>query len=334
MSWQWTEDVEEFRRVADPYLAADAARNTVLLTVSESLRGGDGGDGGDGVGDGDGGAADADPPGAGDGPARFGWWREDGPDTLDPDTPDPDTPGAPVSGAFLQTPPYPPYLGTMPARAAVALAHALRAGELGQRGAALTEVRGRAADIGAFGAAWADGTGPSAGDRAAGPSPYRLTHHIRLFRLGELTPQSPAPEGRARPARAEDVPLVAAWLTAFADEIGEPAGADQSGPARARIGQGLLLLWEKDGVPVSLAGRSPLLADQIRIAPVYTPPAHRGRGYAAGVTAAISEAARRAGAREVLLFADNANPTSTALYQRLGYRPIEGYATLELDGGT
>jgi predicted GNAT family acetyltransferase len=55
---------------------------------------------------------------------------------------------------------------------------------------------------------------------------------------------------------------------------------------------------------------------------VYTPPARRGHGYAAGATAAVTQAALDAGATDVLLFTDLANPTSNALYPRLGYRPV------------
>jgi predicted GNAT family acetyltransferase len=40
------------------------------------------------------------------------------------------------------------------------------------------------------------------------------------------------------------------------------------------------------------------------------------------VTFAVSQAALDAGARDVVLFTDLANPTSNALYQRLGYRPV------------
>jgi predicted GNAT family acetyltransferase len=36
----------------------------------------------------------------------------------------------------------------------------------------------------------------------------------------------------------------------------------------------------------------------------------------------VSQAALDAGARDVVLFTDLANPTSNALYQRLGYRPV------------
>jgi predicted GNAT family acetyltransferase len=72
-----------------------------------------------------------------------------------------------------------------------------------------------------------------------------------------------------------------------------------------------------------MAGASRLIARSVRVAPVYTPPGLRGHGYAGAATAAVSQAALDAGADEVLLFTDLANPTSNALYQRLGYRPVD-----------
>lgn len=283
MTWQLTEDVAEFRRVADPYLAADPARNTVLLTVSESVRR----DGAVGVA---GTAASA----------RFGWWRE--------------SEGAPVTGAFVQTPPRPPSLGPMDTRAARELARVLRAS-----GPPVPGVRGEKESATAFAqelTGGADGRWDSQG--------------MRLFRLGDLTPQLPAPAGRARLAGAGDVPLAVEWMDAFAADIGEPAGTDHTAATVRRIEDGRLLFWESaPGVPVSMAGRTPLVAGQIRVAPVYTPPRLRGRGYAAAVTAAVSGAAREAGADEVLLFTDTANPTTNALYPRLGYRPVAEYVSLD-----
>jgi predicted GNAT family acetyltransferase len=70
----------------------------------------------------------------------------------------------------------------------------------------------------------------------------------------------------------------------------------------------------------------------VRVAPVYTPPEHRGRGYAAAATAVVSRAALDAGAREVLLYTDLANPTSNRLYARLGYRPVEDRVVLTFSG--
>ncbi|CAM5465092.1 N-acetyltransferase domain-containing protein OS=Streptomyces antimycoticus OX=68175 GN=SSPO_024800 PE=4 SV=1 [Streptomyces antimycoticus] len=89
-----------------------------------------------------------------------------------------------------------------------------------------------------------------------------------------------------------------------------------------------ITLWELDGRPVACAGISRTVAGMARVALVYTPPEQRGRGYAGAATAAVSRAARlrkAAGVREVLLFADLDNPTSNALYQRLGYRPLEDH---------
>jgi predicted GNAT family acetyltransferase len=69
----------------------------------------------------------------------------------------------------------------------------------------------------------------------------------------------------------------------------------------------------------------------VRLGPVYTPPEHRGRGYGAAVTAAVSHAALDAGASYVVLFTDLANPTSNALYRRLGYQPVEDRVVLEFE---
>jgi predicted GNAT family acetyltransferase len=64
--------------------------------------------------------------------------------------------------------------------------------------------------------------------------------------------------------------------------------------------------------------------------PVYTPPEHRRHGFAAAVTAAASDAALRAGARDVVLLTDLANATANALYPRLGYRPVDDRLEVEL----
>lgn len=60
----------------------------------------------------------------------------------------------------------------------------------------------------------------------------------------------------------------------------------------------------------------------IRVGFVYTPPGLRGRGYASACVAAVSERALASGKRFCTLYTDLANPTSNAIYQRLGYRRI------------
>ena len=71
----------------------------------------------------------------------------------------------------------------------------------------------------------------------------------------------------------------------------------------------------------------------VRVGPVYTPPERRGRGYAGAVTVAVSQASLDAGVREVVLYTDLANPTSNALYQRLGYRPVEDRVIFSFEPG-
>ena len=82
------------------------------------------------------------------------------------------------------------------------------------------------------------------------------------------------------------------------------------------------VVWEVDGALVSQAGSRRPVAGMSRVGPVYTPPEHRGHGYAAAVTAAASQWALDAGARCVVLFTDLSNPTSNRLYPRIGYRPV------------
>ena len=64
-----------------------------------------------------------------------------------------------------------------------------------------------------------------------------------------------------------------------------------------------------------------------RIGPVYTPPEHRGKGYAEALTYVVSQDLLARNLR-VVLHTDQANPTSNALYQRLGYVPVMDRMTL------
>ncbi|WP_200797462.1 GNAT family N-acetyltransferase [Streptoalloteichus hindustanus] len=222
--------------------------------------------------------------------------------------------GGAVVGAFLHTPPRGVVLSHMPPEAARALPGVLAG--LGHR---FGEVHGEAGLVGAF----------AAGQSEIAGAPREIRRE-RLYRLGELTPPTPGPPGAARRAGPADRSLLVPWYEAFAREIGDP----DSVPAVAvdyRVSYGGLLLWEADGVVRSMAAVSRPVAGTSRIGPVYTPPEFRGRGYAGAVTAAASVATREAGARDVLLFADQANPTSNRLYQRLGFRPVADYLMVAFD---
>ncbi|MFJ1881827.1 MULTISPECIES: GNAT family N-acetyltransferase [unclassified Streptomyces] len=201
-----------------------------------------------------------------------------------------------VAGTLVQTPPHPPLLGSVAPEAVGPLAAALP----------LTRINADRATAERIAAGWPG---------------HRVDEEQRLYRLATLIPPSPAPPGRPRTAALADRELLVRWVRAFAEGTGQP-GTHAERLVDERIASNGLTLWEHDGVPVSMAGVSRRIAGMVRVSSVYTPPVHRGRGYAAAVTAEISRAAREAGAREVLLFTDLANPTSNGVYRRIGYRAV------------
>jgi len=159
----------------------------------------------------------------------------------------------------------------------------------------------------------------------------RPNHAMRLFSFAEPTPPNPAPRGTARLAMLDEVNLATRWDVAFIEECSlVNDGADREPFVRVQIEGGRLLMWTVDGVPVAQAVHTPVIAGIARIVGVYTPPEHRRHGYAASVTWAITHEAMAKGAERVLLHTDLSNPTSNAVYQRLGYRSVYDVTEFEL----
>jgi hypothetical protein len=165
----------------------------------------------------------------------------------------------------------------------------------------------------AFAEAWQRHTG-------AAPVPFWRTH---LYRLGTLTPPQPRPEGGGRVAGEKDHEQVVRWCREFCVDVGEHVSMDSIDAgswADTRFADKHFTFWETpDGIPVSMTGSTSMVGGMVRVDPVYTPARLRGRGYAGAVTVEVSRAALAAGATDVVLFADPTNPTSNALYQRIGY---------------
>ncbi|MEV0241238.1 GNAT family N-acetyltransferase [Streptomyces sp. NPDC050674] len=231
----------------------------------------------------------------GDGPPEFGVLERDGA----------------VRAAFFRTPPHGLDLTSLAPGDADVLAARLAAS-----GRRLPGVQAQCDTAAAFAEAWQRHTGTTA----------TLRRRQRLYRLGTLTPPGPVPPGGPRVAVAADRELLVRWHDAFGEDVGQGTVRDSAQWADARIDSGAITFWETpDGTPVAMAGTSPRVAGQVRVAPVYTPPHLRGRGYAGAVTTEVTRAALTAGADEVLLFADLSNPTSNGLYQRIGYRPVADF---------
>jgi uncharacterized protein len=147
-----------------------------------------------------------------------------------------------------------------------------------------------------------------------------------VYELREVQP-TPAPSGSPRVATPDDRDLLVAWMREFADEVlpDEPEGDRQTRAVEDRLDadeHAGLWLWEDGGRPVSMSGYGSETPNGIRIGPVYTPPELRGQGYATGLVSEQSRWLLESGRRFCFLYTDLDNPTSNALYRRIGYRIV------------
>lgn len=217
--------------------------------------------------------------------------------------------GGAVVGAALRTPPY--NLVLAQPRDPDALEAIVGAIE-----DELPGVVGGVPEVDTFAASWAARHGLAA----------TTSVDQRIYSLREVLPPRGV-EGALRLAGIPDRALVLAWMTDFAEEAlpasDDPGRIERSVDARlGGAGSGGIGLWEVGGEPVSLAGFGGPTPSGVRIGPVYTPPDRRGHGYGSAVTAAVSQLALDRGKRLCFLYTDLANPTSNAIYRRIGYEPV------------
>lgn len=156
-----------------------------------------------------------------------------------------------------------------------------------------------------------------------------------VYELREVLPVPAAP-GNARPVTPRDREQVIPWIIAFAEEAlpedNETERQIRLVEARlAATGDAGLWFWEDGGRPVSISGYGGATPNGMRIGPVYTPPELRGRGYATTLVAEQSRWLLGTGRTLCFLYADLDNPTSNALYRRIGYRMIAEAGEVRFD---
>ncbi len=203
--------------------------------------------------------------------------------------------GAGPVGAAVRMHPWPLAVSALPVAAATPAVEALA-----EHDPELRTVFGPVATAEAFADAWCAAHGGSA----------RIQLEQRLFRLDGLVAPTGVP-GQVRRAGPGDVELFARWLAEFlADAVPADPVPDIEVSRRMLAAAGGVLFWQDGGEPVAMACASAPVRGMSRVTRVYTPPAGRGHGYASAVTAAASRWALDAGAREVALYTDLANPVS------------------------
>jgi uncharacterized protein len=217
-----------------------------------------------------------------------------------------------VAAAALQTPPYNLVLARPRSpEALTALAGGVAREEL-------PGVVGAVPEVDEFVELWSRHTGAG----------VRTSVRQGVFALEQVEQPPPAP-GSTRVATVADRDVALRWWIAFGNETRHEGGPGRD-RAEATIDHRLtsessgILLWEDGREPVSLAGWGGPTPNGIRVGPVYTPPELRGRGYATALTAELSQQLLdgrlfEGGRRFCFLYTDLGNPTSNAIYERIGY---------------
>ena len=223
-----------------------------------------------------------------------------------------DVDGAPIAVA-IRTPPYPLIFHCEQNRSEVLevlIDHLLAADPQ------LPGVNGEARAAAAFAKLWTKRSKARA----------QLGMQMRIYCLREVVRPAGVP-GRMRFAEKEDIDLLTGWMLGFHAEAvpGDPPTDPRKAVLRF-MESGTLAVWDDSG-PVSMAGSSRGSTNGATVSAVYTPPEHRGRGYASACVAALSQVLLDRGSAFCTLYADLSNPTSNTIYQRVGFRPVADAAT-------
>lgn len=162
--------------------------------------------------------------------------------------------------------------------------------------------------------------------------PHSAAHQtLMALKVDEMKIPEPLSQGTIACRRAVpgDLKLVAEWRLAHLQEqraAALPALQAQAEEEMAeRIENGALWLAVSGNKPVAMAGLLALAAGRGLIGGVWTPPEHRGHGYARSVVAGMLLALRWQGVARAVLFTGKANAPAIAAYHALGFEKLVPY---------
>lgn len=92
--------------------------------------------------------------------------------------------------------------------------------------------------------------------------------------------------------------------------------------AQAKIDKKMIMVLERKGELLSMAGWSRDLGSSCSVNLVFTPPSQRKNGYGSIVTGLLTKHFLSQGKKEVSLYTDMSNPTSNKVYQEIGYELV------------
>ena len=152
---------------------------------------------------------------------------------------------------------------------------------------------------------------------------YRVELKQRIYVLQKVNSEI-LNIGNLRLAEEKDMAFLPYWIEGFQHDAMASSRRVQSDPEiyRYHINTGNLYILEHMETPVSMAKIGRRLETVCGVSLVYTPLYFRKKGYATSCVAALSNLVLEQGYASCVLYTDLANPTSNAIYQKIGYEPI------------
>jgi RimJ/RimL family protein N-acetyltransferase len=144
---------------------------------------------------------------------------------------------------------------------------------------------------------------------------------LRIHALSR-PPSRPQVPGSFRRVVPKDAALLLEWTIAFIRDADLRDPVPGIKDIEATIVRGRHLFWLMDGKPVAMAAMGRQLRDCASIAPVYTLPTYRGRGFGGAITAAVVDEIFATGRSTACLYVDVTNPASNRCYAKLGFTPV------------
>ncbi|KGX87245.1 GNAT family N-acetyltransferase [Pontibacillus litoralis] len=151
---------------------------------------------------------------------------------------------------------------------------------------------------------------------------YSIQMNQKVYQLDEVILPSKR-DGQLVKAAEEDQLIAKRWIYLFGQEAGIDTSEEDAEKSSVRhIKNGALHLWIVDGEPVSMAIQARSTLNGVTINGVYTPDAHKRKGYATSAVAALSQQLLDRGFQFCSLYTDASNATSNSIYQKIGYYEV------------
>ena len=159
----------------------------------------------------------------------------------------------------------------------------------------------------------------------------RIHRRLSAYACGELATPARRPQGRMFLAKEAELTLAAQWALALSEEenLDLRPYEEHLEEMRGFIERRRLLMWRTDSGKITCMCAVTEEEGLGYISRVYTPPAHRRRGYAAALVHDVAHCLLVQGIRPALCTNADYAP-SNACYRKIGFQPAGGFVTIGL----